>query len=68
MGFIEMTVGDILLRSYREFQQGWTRMTEHFGREAPAGRDDTARGEFISDFISERDLQFPVARHGRKQG
>ena len=60
-----MTVGNIILRSYRELQQGWTRMADSFDRATLANRDDTARGEFISDFISERDLQFPASRRDR---
>lgn len=56
-----MTVGQILRKSYREFQQSWDRMADSaFGRAAaPSEGDETARGEFISDFISERDLNFP---------
>jgi len=54
-----MTVGQIIRDSYREFQQRWDRMADSaFVKSAPA-EDETARGEFISDFISERGLRFP---------
>ena len=54
-----MTIGRSIAKSYRELQQGWARLADSaFGRSLP-GRDETARGEFISAFISERDLSFP---------
>ena len=56
-----MTVGQILRKSFRQFQQSWDRMADSaFGKAAvPSGGGETARGEFISDFISERGLNFP---------
>ena len=56
-----MIVGQTLRKSFREFQQSWDRMADSvFGRAAsPSDGGETARGEFISDFISERGLNFP---------
>jgi len=54
-----MTLGESLRKSYRDFQQGWTRFTDSaFGKES-TGPDEMARGEFISPFISEGGLTFP---------
>lgn len=54
-----MTLGESLRKSYRDLQQGWDRLADSaFGRESTAP-DETARGEFISPFISEGGLTFP---------
>lgn len=52
-----MTIGQSLLQSYRELQRSWARMADSaFG---DATRDEAARGEFTSAFITERGLTFP---------
>ena len=64
-----MNLGQHIRQSYREFQQRWTELADStFGRAVPAARDDMARGEFISAFISERGLSFPRAGDQRRQG
>ena len=61
-----MSLGQSIAKSYRELQQSWVRLADSaFGRSLP-GRDETARGEFISDFISERGLNFPTAADDRR--
>lgn len=62
---IEMSLGQTLRKSYRELQNSWTRLADSAFCKADTGRqDEMARGEFISAFISERDLNFPAPRHG----
>lgn len=59
-----MAFADHIRSTFREFQQGLDRMAERaFG--SPA--DEVARGEFISDFISERGLGSPATRRDRPQ-
>ena len=63
-----MSLSPSILRSYRELQQGWVRLANSvFGRSV-APRDEMARGEFISAFISERDLSFPARPQNQRQG
>ena len=60
-----MTLGLSILQSYREFQRNWTRLADAaFGN---AVQGEAARGEFISDFISERGLSFPKAGDGTRR-
>ena len=60
-----MTLSQTILNSCREIQRSWTRLADSaFGSAAPAAQDEMSRGEFISAFISERDLSFPAP--GRK--
>ena len=59
---MEMSLAQTIRRTCRELQERWARMADSaFGRALPADRDETARGEFISDFITERGLSFPAA-------
>lgn len=58
-----MTFGQTILNSCRELQRSWTRLADSaFGSAIPAAHDEMSRGEFISAFISERDLNFPTPR------
>lgn len=50
-----MTLVQSIRRSYQEFQQNWSRLADS----AFGARDEMARGEFISAFITERGLSFP---------
>jgi hypothetical protein len=60
VGEIDMTFGQQIRQSYREFQQRWTDLADSaFGKAMPANHDEMARGEFISPFITERGLSFP---------
>ena len=64
-----MTFGQQIRQSYREFQQRWTDLADSaFGKSVPAVHDEMARGEFISAFISERDLTFPRRGDGTPPG
>ena len=63
-----MSLGPSILRSYRELQQGWVRLANSVFGKSVAPRDEMARGEFISAFISERDLSFPASPQDRRQG
>lgn len=57
-----MNVGQAFHNAYQGIQQRWTRLADlSFSRAVPAMHDDTARGEFISAFITERDLTLPAA-------
>lgn len=50
-----------LRKSYQDLQQSWARLADSaFGNAAPATHDEMARGEFISAFICDRGLDFPV--------
>lgn len=58
---IEMSLGQILRKSYRELQRSWTQLADSaFGDSLPLDRDDVARGEFISAYICERGLDRPA--------
>lgn len=63
-----MTIGQSIARSYRELQQGWARLADSAFGKSLAPRDEMARGEFISAFISERGLSFPARRQDPHQG
>jgi len=55
-----MSLGQTLRKSYRDLQNSWTRLADSaFGKADTGRQDEMARGEFISAFISERDLSFP---------
>lgn len=57
-----MSLAQNIRKSYRDIQQVWTSLADSaFSKALPAAHDDTARGEFISAFISERGLTFPAA-------
>ncbi len=62
-----MNFGQIIRVSYRELQRKWDLLAEEaFHRAAPGNRDEVARGEFISAFISEGKSNTP-ARPGMQR-
>ena len=65
-----MSFGQNLRNSCRELQLRWAQLADSaFSRAIPAAHDEMARGEFISAFITERGLSFPVARQpGQSSG
>lgn len=63
-----MSFGQTIAKSYRELQQGWARMADSAFGKSIAPRDEMARGEFISAFISERGLSFPARTKDPHQG
>lgn len=58
-----MTLGQTICQSLRAVQRAWLRRAdEAFGKAVPPAHDEICRGEFISAFISDRDLSFPRVR------